>query len=72
MLWYLTEAERLCPRSDGGLSGELAAALDALDAIAAVPVPALARIDLASHERTTRALLRRLGMALGGRREGSR
>jgi hypothetical protein len=67
MLWYLTEAARLCPPSAPQLSSELATAIRALDAMAATPLrTAQASVNVAAHERATRSLLRRLGAALGG------
>ena len=67
LLWLSTEAVKLCPASAVELRGKLAAQIDALDAIACSP-DALAEVDLAQLDRATRAVLRRVGSALGGRR----
>ena len=66
LLWLLTEAARLCPTSAPELRGQLAEqirVLDAIDCGADGQVDA----DLAELDRSTRALLRRVGSALGGR-----
>ena len=67
LLWLLTEAAKLCPPSHADLGAALAAQIDALDAIASGPVHALLALDPRRHELASRALLRRVGTALGGR-----
>jgi hypothetical protein len=69
LLWQLTEAAKLCPTSEADLTTELAREIEALDAIARDPGRALLAIDLDPSELAVRALLRRVGAALGGRRE---
>ena len=69
LLWLLTEARTLCPRSHGDVAAQLAREVEALDAIARGPVSALLALDLDPRERAVRALLRRVGDALGGRCE---
>lgn len=54
LLWLLTEARKLCPPSHPQLAAQLAEAIAALDAGA-------------HHAFAARALLRRVGEALGGR-----
>ena len=68
LLWLLTEAAKLCPSSQDDLGVQLAREIEELDAIAQGPAPTLLEIDLRPHGATARALLRRVGAALGGRR----
>jgi hypothetical protein len=72
LLWLLTEAAKLCPPSPDDLGVHLALEIEALDAIARGPAPTLLEIDLRPHRDATRALLRRVGDALGGRRHAAR
>jgi len=65
LLWYLTEAARLCPASHGDLREAIAREVDALDALAAEP--RLFTEDLDERSATAHALLRRVGDAVGGR-----
>ena len=67
LMWLLDEAARLCPPSSE-VAGDLAAQLAALEAIASGPVAALAALDVSANEAAARAVLRRVGSALGGRR----
>jgi hypothetical protein len=67
LMWLLDEAARLCPVSSE-LAGDLAAQLATLEAIADGPVAALIALDVAAHEAAARAVLRRVGSALGGRK----
>jgi hypothetical protein len=71
LLWQLTEAAKLCPLHDD-LGAQFAREIDTLDAIARGPVPALFEVDLLPHREATRALLRRVGDRLGGRRGAAR
>lgn len=68
LLWLLTEAAKLRPPSGVDLGAQLAAAIAALDALARQPAAAFLELDLSPHQRAARALLRRVGDALGGRR----
>jgi len=72
LLWLLTEAAKLRPSSQLELCAQLALEIEVLDAIACEPVSALLDIDLDSHDSAARALLRRVGDALGGRRGAAR
>lgn len=65
LLWLLTEAARLCPASSSELRAELAAEIAVLDAFA--DGAGCDDAALSRHERRARALLRRVGAALGGR-----
>lgn len=71
LLWLLTEAVVLSPPSHGDLRAQLALEIAALDAVARGPASALFELDLGPHESTARALLRRVGDALGGRRRAA-
>jgi hypothetical protein len=71
-LWLLTEAAKLCPPSHADISTQLVREIEALDAIAAGPLAALFEWDLRPHQAASRALLLRVGEALGGRRRASR
>lgn len=66
LLWLLTEATALCPPSAGELRTQLLREIEALDAIAVGP--GLDDVDLSAHRAAARAVLRRVGEALGGRR----
>jgi hypothetical protein len=68
LLWLLTEAAKLCPAEHHALAAQLTTEIEALDTIARAPMPRLAELDLRSQETAARALLRRVGHALGGRR----
>jgi hypothetical protein len=68
LLWLLTEAAELCPSSQGELAAQLALEIAALDALAQGSVRALLAADLHRRSLASRALLRRVGDALGGRR----
>jgi hypothetical protein len=72
LLWLLTEAVKLCPPSHADLGPQLARTIEALDAIACGPPLALIEVDLRPHRDAARALLRRVGDALGGRRRAAR
>jgi hypothetical protein len=67
LLW-LTEAEKICPPDQSELRSQLATQIAALDAHASCPPATLAALDLAPQQRAGRALLLRIGNALGGRR----
>jgi hypothetical protein len=69
LLWLLTEAAKLCPRRESDLWLDLCREIEALDAIASGPMTALSELDVRPRDRAARALLRRLGHALGGRRD---
>jgi hypothetical protein len=69
LLWQLTEAVKLCPTSEANLAADLAREIEALDAVARDPGRATVAIDLHPRQLSGRALLRRVGTALGGRRE---
>lgn len=71
LLWLLTEAARLCPSSEPELGRQIAAQIAALDAIACGPDAGI-EVDLAQLDRATRAVLRRVGSVLGGRRGARR
>jgi hypothetical protein len=66
LLWLVTEALPLCPTTE--LRAELAAEAATLDALRVLPLVALHDLDLDTHDRRARALLRRVGAALGTRR----
>ena len=70
LLWYLTEAAKLCPASHGDVRAEIAGEVDALDAIANGPL--LLEVDLDARRAAAHALLRRVGDAVGGRAALSR
>jgi hypothetical protein len=65
LLFMLTEATSLCPAEHSDLRGQLDAEIAALDRIADP------EHGIADHRAVARALLRRVGTALGGRRLGS-
>lgn len=67
LLWLLTEAAKRCPPSHPALAADLAREIDALDRLAHA-VPGLLAFDPQPHRELTHALLRRVGSALGGRR----
>jgi hypothetical protein len=71
LLWLLTEAAKLCPAADA-LGAQLELAIEALDAIAQGSAAELFEADLRPHRAAARALLRRVGDALGGRRQAAR
>jgi hypothetical protein len=64
LLWLLTEAAKLCPPSPDDVGAQLALEIEALDAIAHAPAPAILEAELRPHQDATRALLRRVGRAL--------
>lgn len=68
LLWLLTEAAKLCPPSHDELGAQLAREIEALDAIASGPAQTILEVDLRPQAASGRALLRRVGAALGGRR----
>lgn len=72
LLWQLTEAAKLCPPARVDIAAEIALQVELLDAIAQGPTSALIGLDLSVRERATRASLRRVGDALGGRRRAPR
>jgi hypothetical protein len=67
LLFLLTEAAALCPVSQPELRTQVAAMVGVLDA-ARDPSPT----ELAHHRAMAQGLLRRVGRALGGRREARR
>jgi hypothetical protein len=67
LLWLLTEAAKVCPPGHAALRGELAQAIATLDASASEPA-ALSDGARDMHQTHGRALLLRVGEALGGRR----
>jgi len=67
LLWQLTEAERLCPRWDGELRGDLAYEIAALERAARETAAPLAEASLGARRERARALLRRVGEALRAR-----
>jgi hypothetical protein len=67
LLFLLTEAAALCPASEATLRAQLDALVGVLDALGGTSQLALAEQRAAAH-----ALLRRVGDALGGRRDGRR
>jgi hypothetical protein len=67
LLWLLTEAAKVCPPAHVELRGELARAVASLDASASEPT-ALSERARETHQTHGRALLLRVGEALGGRR----
>lgn len=71
LLWLLTEAVKLCPPSAPQLREQLAAQIAELDAIGC-SCDALSDANLARLDRATRAVLRRVGNALGERRAARR
>lgn len=82
-LWLLSEAAALCERLSSSpgeldrvevseLAGEIDRALVALEAIAHRPALDLLAIDLGPRLEHARALLGRVGAALGGRRRAAR
>lgn len=66
-LWLLTEAMKFLPPPCGELRAELAAQVQALDTLAQGNVAALLESESSHHDQRTRALLCRVGKALGGR-----
>ncbi len=72
LLWLLTEAAKICPSSHDDVGVQLALEIAALDAIARRPAPILLEVDLRPHRDAARALLRRVGGALGGRHRAVR
>lgn len=71
-IWLLTEAAKLCPPSCGELRTELTAQVQVLDTLAHGDVATLLESQSSHHERRTRALLCRVGQALGGCAYGGR
>lgn len=72
LLWMLTEAAKLCPASCGDVGSQLALEIEALDAISRGPAHAILEIDPRPHREAARALLRRVGAALGNRSSAAR
>lgn len=72
LLWLLTQAIELCPDTHPELAAEIASQVEVLDAIAPRPAAGLRALALHQHEAASRALLRRVGDALGGRRRPGR
>ena len=66
LLWLATEATALCPPGNSELVLELEGRIQALDRIVNMTGAALLDVDLTSHERAVRALLLRVGTAIGG------
>jgi len=66
LLWLLTEAAKLCPSSSAELVAQVAREVAALDGLARDPT--LLETDVRPRRNATRALLRRVGEAVGGRR----
>lgn len=67
LLWLLSEAAKLCPASRADLRAALSDRVDMLEATAGGSIAELLALDLEAQQRATRALLRRVGEALGGR-----
>lgn len=70
-LWYLTEAAKLLPAHATELARELTEEIARLDAIAASPALLMrdgGDVDVRARSAAARALLARVGSALGGRR----
>jgi hypothetical protein len=65
LLFLLTEAEQICP--DPALRAEVGREVTRLDAIPCDP--SILEIDLGTVEARSRALLRRVGVAIGGRKK---
>jgi hypothetical protein len=68
LLWLLTHAIELCPPAHAELAAELGTQIAVLDALACKPVADLRELAVSEHEAAARALLRRVGDAIGGRR----
>jgi hypothetical protein len=66
LLWYLTEAVKLCPASELELHAALTNQVAELDAIDIQPGAAVRSVDLDQQNKVSRALLLRVGEALGG------
>jgi hypothetical protein len=64
LIWMVSEAMQLCPRSDEALCADLAGEIEMLDRIEA---EAVVRVDVASLRAHAHSLLHRVGVALGGR-----
>ncbi|NBC41391.1 hypothetical protein [Corallococcus exiguus] len=71
-LWLLTEALKLRPPACGELRAELAAQVQVFDTLAQGDVTTLLESDTSHHDRRMRALLCRVGKALGGRTSWNR
>jgi hypothetical protein len=67
LLWQLTEAAKLCPPQQADLARELALATTTLHALANNSPATLIEEDLHGHASRVRALLLRVGAALGSR-----
>ena len=67
LLWLLSEAEKLCPAAQPDLRAQLSAQITALDASAGGSLATLCELDLEALQCSCRALLRRVGAAIGGR-----
>jgi hypothetical protein len=68
LLWLLTEAAKRFPPSHPALAADLAREIGALDLLVRAAAPALLALDPHPHRELSHALLRRIGSALGGRR----
>jgi hypothetical protein len=64
LLWLLTEAAKLCPRSRGDLAEALAGEIDQLDRVARGPVAQVLAFEWEAASKSARSLLRRVGQAL--------
>jgi hypothetical protein len=67
LLWLLTEAQKLCPRSQPELFAELTREIATLDVVVASPGSALLAVDSRPLHDRAHTLLRRVGSAVGGR-----
>jgi hypothetical protein len=67
LLFLLTEAAALCPPAETVLRAQLDAQVSVLDALRDPPL-----LSLGKHRAAAHALLRRVGEALGGRRDARR
>lgn len=67
LLFLLTQAAALCPLSDAALRAQIDALVGVLDALRDPP-----QLSLGKHRAAAHALLRRVGEALGGRRDARR
>jgi hypothetical protein len=72
LVWLGSESLALCPVSGADLRQQLARALAELEALAARPPEELLGLDLSARDRELRALVRRVGDALGGRAAAQR
>lgn len=67
LLWYATEAAKICPASRPELADDLTQQIAVLDAIDVASTVRTSETDLERERAAVRTLLRRVGEALGGR-----